>query len=52
MDLLPDDAEQDRMIDPVEARRDITLDEPLRSLPLVNNILECRVAPAARPEPV
>ena len=52
VNVSPDDVQQDRVVDVVEASLDVALDEPDRTLPLGSDVAESRMATPARPKAV
>ncbi len=52
VDLLAEDRQQDLVVDVVETSFDITLDEPLRALPVLGDVLQRGVTAQPRPEAV
>ena len=52
VDLLAEDRQQDRVVDVVKASFDVTLDEPLRALPVLGDVLQRGVTAQTGPEAV
>jgi hypothetical protein len=51
-DLLPQNRQQDPVVETVEALRDITLDEPDNAFPRPPNLRQGGMAPASRAKPM
>ena len=52
VDMLRQDAFQNRVIQTIETRGDIALDKPSRPCPRMSDIVKCGVTPPTWPEPV